>query len=76
MLKAIHHVMFEDLKFHGNTEDYYNPKNRYKKFKFWFVTASFINDVISNAQGIPISLSVLFAAVARRLGVCLDPIGN
>jgi hypothetical protein len=29
VLKAIRQVLFQDLNYHGNTEDYYNPKNRY-----------------------------------------------
>ena len=41
----------------GNTGDYYDPRN------------SFLCDVIDRRCGIPISLSVLYLEVARRVGV-------
>lgn len=56
---AVNDVLFRDLKFHGNSSDYNDPRN------------SFINDVISRRTGIPISLSVIYMAVARRVGLTL-----
>jgi len=50
-------LLFRDGKFHGNTGDYYDPRN------------SFLNDVIARRTGIPITLSILYMAVARRLGL-------
>lgn len=50
-------VLFRDGEFHGNTGDYYDPRN------------SFLNDVIARRTGIPITLSILYMAVAGRLGL-------
>lgn len=47
--------LFEELEFHGNTDDYYNPGN------------SCLNRVLTARTGIPISLSVVYIELARRL---------
>jgi regulator of sirC expression with transglutaminase-like and TPR domain len=57
---AVNDVLFRDLQFHGNSSDYNDPRN------------SFLNDVLERRTGIPISLSVLYMAVARRLGLDLQ----
>ena len=55
----------EDTKgLSGNAEDYYSYKN------------SLLDQVLNQKLGIPITLSVIYAAVVRRaLGVVLDPVG-
>lgn len=53
---------FKELGFAGNNADYYNPGN------------SYLTRVLATKTGIPISLSVLFIAVCRRLGLELEPI--
>ncbi|HLG14974.1 MAG TPA: tetratricopeptide repeat protein [Blastocatellia bacterium] len=53
---AINTVIFEELGFHGNRENYYDPRN------------SFLNEVIDRRLGIPITLAVVYMAVARRVG--------
>jgi regulator of sirC expression with transglutaminase-like and TPR domain len=55
--RAISDCLFERLGFCGNTDDYYDPRN------------SFLADVLDRRTGIPISLSVLYLEVSRRLGV-------
>src|ERR1051325_2401403 len=55
--RAISDCLFDRLGFHGNTGDYYDPRN------------SFLCDVLDRRCGIPISLSVLYLEVARRVGV-------
>ncbi len=55
--RAISECLFDRLGFHGNTGDYYDPRN------------SFLADVLERRTGIPISLSVLYLEVARRVGV-------
>lgn len=55
--RAISTMLFERLGFAGNTSDYYDPRN------------SFLCDVLDRRVGIPISLSVLYLEVARRVGV-------
>jgi hypothetical protein len=49
--------------FSGNSADYYNAGN------------SLLDQLLETRKGIPISLSVLFAAVCGRVGVGLDAIG-
>ncbi|MBI1787281.1 MAG: transglutaminase family protein [Acidobacteria bacterium] len=48
--------LFGELELHGNTDDYYNPSN------------SCLNDVLTARHGIPITLSVVYLEIARRLG--------
>lgn len=55
--RAISDCLFDRLGFCGNTDDYYDPRN------------SFLADVLDRRTGIPISLSVLYLEVARRVGV-------
>jgi regulator of sirC expression with transglutaminase-like and TPR domain len=55
--------LFGELCFHGNEEDYYDPRN------------SFLNDVIERRMGIPITLSVVYLEVARRLGLPFYGVG-
>jgi regulator of sirC expression with transglutaminase-like and TPR domain len=54
---AISDWLFGRLGYSGNPDDYYDPRN------------SFLCDVIDRRRGIPISLSVLYLEVARRVGV-------
>src|SRR5262249_59899738 len=56
-------TLFRDLHFQGNSSDYYDPRN------------SFLNDVLERRTGIPITLSILYMAVARRLGLELRGTG-
>ncbi len=55
--RAISEHLFDNMGFSGNQDDYYDPRN------------SFLCDVIDRRTGIPISLSVLYLEVARRVGV-------
>lgn len=49
--------MFEDVGFHGNTVDYYDPRN------------SFLNHVLDRRTGIPITLAVVLMEIGRRVGI-------
>jgi regulator of sirC expression with transglutaminase-like and TPR domain len=62
-LQAINHVMFGQLGFKGNEDDYYNPAN------------SYLNHVMDRRLGIPISLSLLYMFLARRAGLPVVGIG-
>jgi regulator of sirC expression with transglutaminase-like and TPR domain len=53
---AVRHL-YETAGFHGNQDDYYDPRN------------SFLNDVIDRKTGIPITLAVVLTEVCRRAGV-------
>jgi len=57
---GLNQFLFHDLGFGGNTDEYYDPRN------------SYLNDVIDRRTGIPISLSVLYMAVGRRVGLPLE----
>jgi regulator of sirC expression with transglutaminase-like and TPR domain len=48
---------FTSLGFRGNTDDYYDPKN------------SLLPDVLAKKTGIPITLSIVWCAIARRAGL-------
>jgi regulator of sirC expression with transglutaminase-like and TPR domain len=50
-------VLYGDLGFHGNADDYYDPRN------------SFLNEVLDRRTGIPITLGVVLIEVCRRVGV-------
>ena len=54
-ISACNELLFEVLQFRGNEEDYYDPRN------------SCLNSVLMRRLGIPISLSVVYIEVARRL---------
>lgn len=58
-LAMLNRYLFEELGFAGNSDDYYDPRN------------SYLNDVIDRRLGIPITLSVLYIEVGRRLGLPL-----
>ncbi len=55
--RAISDCLFDRLGFAGNTTDYYDPRN------------SFLCEVLDRRMGIPITLSVVYLEVARRVGV-------
>ncbi|XP_071013212.1 F-box only protein 21-like isoform X3 [Oncorhynchus clarkii lewisi] len=59
---ALNAVLYEQLQYKGNECDYYNPLN------------SYIHQVLLRRTGIPISLSVLYMTLARKLGVQLEPV--
>lgn len=63
LIAAINYTLFSVEGFHGNRDDYYDPKN------------SFLNEVMERKQGIPITLSVLYMEVARRVGLELQGVG-
>jgi regulator of sirC expression with transglutaminase-like and TPR domain len=62
-IEILRQHLFVDLGFSGNTRDYYDPKN------------SFLNEVLTRRLGIPITLSVVYIEVARRLGVRVQGVG-
>jgi regulator of sirC expression with transglutaminase-like and TPR domain len=55
-IHATNQLLFDVLQFRGNEDEYYDPRN------------SCLNSVLMRRLGIPISLSVLYIEVARRLG--------
>ena len=59
----LNRVLFHEYGFRGAGKDFENPEN------------SFLHRVIERRQGLPITLSVLFILIARRIGLELEPIG-
>jgi regulator of sirC expression with transglutaminase-like and TPR domain len=62
-ISAINATLFEDYGFRGNRDNYYDPRN------------SFLNEVIDRRLGIPITLSVVYIEVARRIGFAVEGVG-
>ena len=54
---------FDTLGFHGNADDYYDPRN------------SDLNDVIERRTGIPITLAAVYCEVGRRMGLRAHGVG-
>jgi regulator of sirC expression with transglutaminase-like and TPR domain len=65
MLKIEHlnWYVFEEGRFRGNSEDYYDPRN------------SFLNEVLDRSLGIPITVSIVYLEVGRRVGMPLQGVG-
>ena len=63
MVQTLNGHLFGELGFQGNAQDYYDPRN------------SYLNEVLDRRLGIPISLSVLYMEVARRVGLTVVGIG-
>jgi len=56
-LAALKKYLFEENGFHGSRTDYQNRANAY------------LNEVLDDREGIPITLSILFLELARRLEI-------
>lgn len=56
---ALNFYLFNEMRFSGNIEDYYDPRN------------SYLNEVMERRVGIPITLAILYLEVGRRLGLNL-----
>ena len=57
---ALNEFMFEHLGYCGNVDEYYDPRN------------SYLNEVIERRTGIPITLSILYMEIGRRVGLPLE----
>ena len=62
-IQALNEQLFEKERFSGNEEDYDDPRN------------SYLNDVLARKKGIPITLSVVYIEVARRLDLPVVGVG-
>lgn len=56
-LSAVSRLLYEQEGFHGNEQDYYDPRN------------SYLNEVLRRRTGIPITLAIVYLAVAERAGL-------
>jgi regulator of sirC expression with transglutaminase-like and TPR domain len=62
-MTLLNRVLFDEAGLRGNREDFYDPRN------------SFLNDVLDRKLGIPITLSVVYMEVARRVGFPVAGVG-
>ncbi len=63
VLQILNHYLYEDLGFRGNSDHYYDPRN------------SFLNQVMDRRMGIPLTLSLVYLEVARRIDFPMVGIG-
>lgn len=56
-VRVINHILFDIHKFSANNSNYYSPQN------------SYINQVLQSKKGNPISLSIVYAVIAQKLGL-------
>lgn len=56
-LAALNKYLFAERGFHGSRRDYYHRSN------------SYLNEVIDDREGLPITLSVIYVELARRVGL-------
>lgn len=62
-LGMLDQILFSELGFHGSRGDYYNRSN------------SYVNEVLDDREGIPITLAVVYMELAKRLGIEIHGIG-
>ena len=57
LVAQLHAVLFDELGFTGNTENYYAPEN------------SYLPKVLQSRRGLPVTLSLVYKSVAQRIGL-------
>ena len=62
-INTLSKYLFDEVGLQGNTDDYYDPRN------------SYLNQVLKRQLGIPITLSLVYIEVGKRLGIPLVGIG-
>jgi regulator of sirC expression with transglutaminase-like and TPR domain len=63
VIEGINEVLFVQEGLRGNAADYFDPRN------------SFLNEVLDRKLGIPISLSVIYMEVAKRMDFPIQGVG-
>jgi regulator of sirC expression with transglutaminase-like and TPR domain len=56
-LSALHEFLFAENGFHGSRSDFYNRAN------------SYLNEVLDEREGLPITLAILFIELGHRIGL-------
>jgi regulator of sirC expression with transglutaminase-like and TPR domain len=62
-LAALNKYLFAEHGFHGSRGDYYHRSN------------SYVNEVLDDREGIPITLSVIYIALSRKIGLKVVGVG-
>ena len=63
IVSHINACLFKEQGFRGNRRDYYDTRN------------SFLNEVLDRKVGIPITLSIIYLDIARRVGLPINGVG-
>jgi regulator of sirC expression with transglutaminase-like and TPR domain len=63
VLQTVNQYLYDDLGFHGNSTDYYDPRN------------SYFNEVLDRRTGIPITLSLVYLELTKRLDFPMVGVG-
>ena len=63
LISVLNEHFFDSYGFNGNNEDYYDPGN------------NFLNIVLDKMTGIPITLSIIYSQVAKKIGLDLKIVG-
>ena len=59
IIAQINWVLYIEEGFRGNDSEYYDPRN------------SYLNEVIERKTGIPISMAILYGAIAEQVGLAM-----
>lgn len=62
-LKQMDRYLFEENGFHGGRDEYYHPAN------------SHLNRVIDDREGLPITMTILYIELGRRLDINIEGVG-
>ncbi|HEY8133634.1 MAG TPA: tetratricopeptide repeat protein [Thermoanaerobaculia bacterium] len=57
IVESINRLLFEEEGFHGEDEDYYDPRS------------ALLNSTLDKHAGLPIALSILYIEISRRVGI-------
>lgn len=59
IVEEMNRFLFEQEGFHGEGDDYFDPRN------------TFLNEVLDRHAGLPIALSIVYIEISRRLGISM-----
>jgi regulator of sirC expression with transglutaminase-like and TPR domain len=62
-LDALRKYLFDENGFHGSRGDYYHRAN------------SYLNEVLDDREGLPITLSIVYMELARKIGLGVEGVG-
>ena len=57
IVESINHLLFDEEGFHGENDDYYDPRS------------ALVHEAIDRHAGLPITLSILYIEMSRRVGI-------
>src|SRR2546428_5296322 len=57
IVESINHLLFHEEGFHGEEKNYYDPRS------------ALLNDLLDRHAGLPITLSILYLEICRRVGM-------